>query len=99
MSSTHSAKRSARSAGGHSTSSRIPASEVRLVPPAPMPRSSRPPLRSSIALTVCAVGSGWRKLGEVTSVPMRIREVSTAAAASVAYASCHGVMPRQATWS
>src|SRR5437868_3058546 len=39
------------------------------------------------------------EVGEVTSVPIRTREVTTAAAASVVYASYQGVVPRQAMWS
>jgi hypothetical protein len=49
-----------------------------------MPSVSRPPEIRSMVRTADAVGTGVRKLGEVTSVPSRIRDVTAAAAASVA---------------
>ena len=55
--------------------------------PVPRPSSTRPPLIWSTCATVMASGPGSRNVAAVTSVPSRIRLVSTARAASVAHES------------
>ena len=94
----NSANRPARSravTGVPSTSASNP------VPPAPMPSSSRPSLTSSRPITSLANGTGWRKFGEATQVPSRIRSVTTAAAVSNGTVASHGpsASERQARWS
>src|SRR5260221_70601 len=53
------------------------------VPPAPTPSVTRPSETSSREMSSLASVTGCRKLGEVTSVPSRIRSVTAAAAVSV----------------
>ena len=56
---------------------------------------------SSNATTSLAKGTGWRKLGEATRVPSRMRSVARAAAVSVGTAANQGESrnDRQARWS
>ncbi len=52
-------------------------------------------------MTSLANGTGWRKFGEATQVPSRIRSVTTAAAVSSGTVASHGpsASERQARWS
>lgn len=71
------------------------------LPPAPMPRVIRPPEMSSREISSLARVTGWRKFGEVTSVPRRSRCVAVAAAVSVGSAPNHvrSRKLRQDRWS
>jgi hypothetical protein len=69
--------------------------------PEPTPRVNRPLDTSSSASRLRAKGTGWRKFGDATMVPSRIRRVTMAAAVSVGTASNHGpsTSDRQPMWS
>jgi hypothetical protein len=56
---------------------------------------------SSSAVTSRAKWTGWRKFGDATRVPIRIVDVTVAAAVSVVIASNHGpsARSRQPRWS
>ena len=66
-----------------------------------MPSVSRPPEMSSSVTSSVAKGTGWRKFGDATSGPRRIRSVALAAAVSVGTAPNHveSRSERQARWS
>lgn len=98
---TFTGNRSPRARGVSGGSPRTMVSKLVPPAPAPTPRTSRPPQMSSTAVSWRAKVTGWRKFGEATIVPSRIREVTAAAAVSVGMASNHGpsTRSRQPRWS
>ena len=98
-SSTNSENRLTRSPAESSPVPSTPASKP--VPPAPTPSWKRPSETSSRLISSLANGTGWRKFGDATNVPRRIRLVTRAAAVSVGTVANHGLSARlrQDRWS
>ena len=70
-------------------------------PPVPIPHRMRPPEMSSSESRSRRNVTGWRKFGDVTNVPRRMRSVTIAAAVSVDTVPYHGESgrPPHVRWS